>query len=152
MRQEKKKMEIPMEKPEFEKICIKEGLYDDATLKEIKEISPGKYGERVAIIFEVTTLEGPRELAKIVYKKLTPGSAFMGVLETMGYKWEEGVHFNTDKLIGKKARVLVENYECDDKQMASIISKVKKQEEPEEEVDEVPSTQIPKEGEKSSSE
>ncbi len=126
-------MEIPMSKPEFEKVHIKEGFYQ-GTLKEVKEVSPGKYGDRLALIFEVQhDKEGILELAKVVYKKITPGSALMNVMEVFGFEWKEGDNFETDKLIGKKATVVVESYIQPDGEKASTISKVKPIEEVKEE-------------------
>ena len=124
-------MEIPMNKPEFEKICIKEGFYP-GTLKEVKEITPGKYGDRLALIFDVQTDDEVVELAKVVYKKITPESALTGVMQVFGFEWKEGENFDTDKLVGKKATVVVENYESDGEK-ASTISKVKPVEEVKEE-------------------
>lgn len=128
-------MEIPMSKPEFEKVLIKEGFYQ-GTLKEVKEISAGKWGDRLALVFDVQTDEGIVELARVVYKKLTPDTEFMKVLSIFGYEWKEGDKFETDKLIGKKATVVVESYdyeEGDNTKQASTISKVKLAEDVEEE-------------------
>jgi len=124
-------MNITMTKPEFEKVLIEEDFYT-GTLKEIKEITPGQWGDRLALVFEVETDKGVVELAKVVYRKLTPDSAFTEVLKVFGHEWEEGKTFNTDQLVGKKAKVVVENYEREGVK-ASTISKVKPLEETQDE-------------------
>lgn len=110
---------------EFEKAFLEEGLYN-GTLKEVKDISEGEYGQRVAFIYEV---EG-KELAHVVYKKpATPDNGIGKVLIAHGVDLVWGVA-DTDNLPNKQVKVLVENYKPkkDGKEtgeVASAISKVK---------------------------
>jgi len=125
-------MEITMSKTEeYEKPLIPEGFYD-GILKDVKDISPAQFGDRVALIFEVQTEQGAVELAKVVYKKLTEKSAFTEILSVFGIEWEEGKKVETESLTGKKAKLVVENYEREGVK-ASTISKVKPLEETQDE-------------------
>jgi len=114
-------------KGSFERPHIEEGLYE-AKLKEVKEISDGQYGKRVAFIF--TVKEGHKEvdLTHITYvpEVATPENKFGKVLIALGC--DLGKEIETDSLVGFSARVMVEDYSYEDndkKETASSISKVK---------------------------
>ena len=117
---------------EFERVRIEEGLHI-ATLREVKDISEGEYGQRVAFIYEVED----KELAHVVYKKpATPENGIGKVLLAHGVDLSIG-SIDTDNLPNKQVRVMVEDYEVKDKEgkllkdkdgkqvIASAISKVK---------------------------
>lgn len=117
---------------EFERVRIEEGLHT-ATLKEVKDISEGIYGERIAFIYEI---EG-KELAHVVYKKpATPENGLGKTLIAHGVDLATG-SVDTDNLPNKQVRAMVEDYEVKDKDgkllkdkdgkqvIASAISKVK---------------------------
>ena len=117
---------------EFERVRIEEGLHI-ATLREVKDISEGEYGQRVAFIYEVED----KELAHVVYKKpATPENGIGKVLLAHGVDLSIG-SIDTDSLPNKQVRAMVEDYEVKDKDgkllkdkdgkqvIASAISKVK---------------------------
>lgn len=117
-------------KGSFEKPHIEEGLYE-AKLKEVKEISDGQYGKRVAFIFTVKEGDKEVDLTHIAYvpEIATPDNKFGKVLIALGC--DLGKEIETDSLIGVSARVMVEDYSPKDengketKEVASSISKVK---------------------------
>ena len=116
---------------EFERVKIEEGIHN-ATLKEVKDISEGIYGERLAFIYEI---EG-KELAHVVYKKpATPENGLGKALIAHGVDLSTG-SADTDNLPNKQVRAMVEDYDvqkdgkplkdAQGKQVvASTISKVK---------------------------
>lgn len=116
---------------EFERVKLEEGIHT-ATLKEVKDISEGIYGERLAFIYEI---EG-KELAHVVYKKVaTPENGLGKVLIAHGVDLSTG-SADTDNLPNKQVRAMVEDYDvqkdgkplkdAQGKQVvASTISKVK---------------------------
>ena len=111
--------------PAFERPCIEEGVYTCECV-DIKEISEGKFGERLAIVCLIE--QKNVQLSKIVYKKLTTASAATKVLEAFGIAFEDGKEFDFDNIKGKRARAWVENYDAvvDEKsQKVSGISKFK---------------------------
>lgn len=119
-------MEIPMVEPEFERPRIPEEMYE-AVLKEVKEVSDGQYGSRIAWVFTIVPqkkVEEAVELAMLTYAKATKGSKCTKVYEALGGKFEEGKSIQTEPLIGKMVRVMVEDYEKDDEKF-STITKVK---------------------------
>lgn len=125
-------MEIPMEEPEFEKPRIPEGLYE-AVLKEVKGVSEGKFGPKIAWIFSILPQRGrenneklkePVELAMLTYAKATKGSKCTQVYEAFGGSFEIGKKIDTGALTGSMARVMVEDYEKDGEKF-STITKVK---------------------------
>ncbi|RKY52159.1 MAG: hypothetical protein DRP93_08645, partial [Candidatus Neomarinimicrobiota bacterium] len=69
----------------FERPHIEEGLYE-AKLKEVKEISDGQYGHRVAFIFSVQAKDKVIELSHITYvpEVATPENKFGKVLLSLG--------------------------------------------------------------------
>jgi len=110
------------ESKDFEKPHIKEGLYP-AELKEVKEISDGTYGKRVAFIYSI--IDQDVELAFICYSEneASPANKLGQTLQAHGV--DLGKEIDTDPLIGTKAQVLVEDYNLKDDVKASSISKVK---------------------------
>ncbi len=111
-----------MQKPTFEKPRLPEGIYE-AKLKEVKDVNPGKYGDRVAWIFEI--IEHSQDLAYLTYKNASLNSRCTQVYVALGGKFVEGKNFDTDKLEGKPVRVMVEDYKDNDGNVFSTISKVK---------------------------
>ncbi len=117
-------------KGSFERPHIEEGLYE-AKLKEVKEISEGQYGKRVAFIFTVGEGDKEVDLTHITYvpEIATPENKFGKVLIALGC--DLGKEIETDSLVGVSARVMVEDYSPKDengketKEVASSISKVK---------------------------
>ena len=107
---------------DFEKPHIEEGLHI-AELKEVKDISEGQYGKRVAFIY--TVVEEKVDLALICYSehKATSDNKLGQTLIAHGV--DLGSEIDTDALVGSKVRVMVEDYSLDDKTLASSISKVK---------------------------
>jgi hypothetical protein len=118
-------MEIEMKNTTFEKVKVEEGLYP-AVFKDVKEISEGQYGPRVALIFDVEVAgpEDVKELSLICYKTQGWGSRFGNALMAVGASVVEG-KLDTDSLKGKRCKVLIENYEDKDKVVISGVSKVK---------------------------
>lgn len=109
----------------FERPHIEEGLYE-AELKEVKDISDGQYGSRVAFIFHIE--KEKIDLSHITYvpEIATPENKFGKVLQSLGC--ELGNEIDTETLIGKKVRVMVEDYTFEEdskKKTASSVSKVK---------------------------
>lgn len=113
----------------YERVRIPDETYS-AELKEIRDVKDGKFGPRVAFIFEID-IEGKKvELAKLCYKKKATQKNDIGnVLLVLGAKLD-GSKVEVDKFIGSKVRVVVEDYtykdESDGKdKIASTISKIK---------------------------
>ena len=107
----------------FEKVRIEEGLHE-AVFKECKEITPGKHGTRVAMVFQV----GDKELSMICYYSAGWGSRFGESLKALGVDHEEGLKINQsllDSLRGVNCRVMVEDYKDADGDVRSGITKVK---------------------------
>ena len=131
---ENKKMEIQTkEKNSFEPIRIEEGMYE-GVLKEIKVIGTKTYtdgNECVTgiMVFETKIDDKVIELSHYIPDMTaTAGNKFGKALTALGAVIEYGKPYDTDQLLGKKARLLVENFEkeIDDKKVElSGISKVK---------------------------
>lgn len=124
-------MKVPTSKEgsdSFPKPKIPEGFYE-AQLKEVKEVKEGQYGDRVGFVFNVTANNQPFDLIHICYvpQRATPDNKFGRVLMALGC--ELGSEIETDHLVGRSARVVVEDYEYTDnegnKKVASSIAKVK---------------------------
>ncbi len=117
-------------KGSFERPHIEEGLYE-AKLKEVKEISDGQYGKRVAFIFTINASGKDVDLTHITYvpEVATPENKFGKVLIALGC--DLGKEIETDSLVGVSCRVMIEDYHPRDengketKELASSISKVK---------------------------
>lgn len=111
----------------YERVKIPEDFYI-ATFKDVRDVKDGKFGKRVAFLFEVENDGKKVELAKIVYaKKATPKNEIGILLMALGAKLD-GSLADTEKLKGTKCRVTVEDYEYesdDQMKIASSISKVK---------------------------
>jgi len=118
-------------KPQFDIVRVEEGIYQ-GTLKEVKDISDGQYGARVAFIYNFKANDKDTQLALVCYKLVaTPDNKLGQALMAHGVKIEEG-KFDTDNLPQKTVRIFVEDYtrtvEEDGKKVekkASIITKVK---------------------------
>jgi len=111
----------------FERPNIEEGLHE-AKLKEVKEITDGQYGKRVAFIFTIIANGKETELSHIAYvpEVATPENKFGKVLLSLGV--DLGNEIDTEPLIGNSVKVMVEDYEYEEngkKLIASSISKVK---------------------------
>ena len=116
---------------DVERPHIAEGLYE-AKLKEVKEISDGQYGKRVAFLFSLN-LDGKEiQVSHICYlpEVATPDNKFGKVLQALSC--DLGAEIEVDSLIGNSARVMVEDYSYEEEQdgkkvekTASSISKVK---------------------------
>lgn len=126
-------MKIPTstkEGKDFERPRVDEGHYS-ATLKEVKDdIAEGKFGARVAFIYQLKD-NNNTELAHVCYKNTATKDNKIGRV-----LMAHGVDINNqevelDNLIGTEVRVLVEDFEETDKEgnntgkVASTISKVK---------------------------
>jgi hypothetical protein len=114
-------------KGSFERPHIEEGLYE-AKLKEVKEISEGQYGKRVAFVFALNVNAKEVDLTHISYvpEVATPDNKFGKVLLAFGC--DLGKEVETDALVGQSVRVMVEDYTYEEdgkKETASSISKVK---------------------------
>lgn len=107
----------------FEPVHIEEGIYT-AELKEVKDISEGTYGARVAFIYSI---EG-KELALVAYKtKATTDNKLGQTLIAHGVDIADG-KIDTNNLPQKQVKAWVEDYEREvegKKVKGSTISKVK---------------------------
>ena len=117
---------------DFEIVHIPESIYV-ATLKEVKDVSDGQYGQRVAWVYEI---EG-KELALICYKtKATADNKIGQTLIAHGVAINDQ-EIETEALIGTKVRAWVEDYLSEEdkkkpkeeQKIKSIITKVKSLEE-----------------------
>lgn len=120
------------ESSSFEKPKVPAGMYK-AILKEIKEISEGKYGARVVFVYNVKIAEGNEvEIGHIAYNpdEVTKGCKFGMVLLAHGIALD-GSKIETDKIIGTEANVWVEDYEYESEEEIEhegqkVIAKTKK--------------------------
>ncbi len=119
-------MSTKSESIEFERVRLEEGVYE-AELKEVKDITEGTYGPRVAFIYIVDS----KELAYVCYKtKATEDNKLGKALIAHGVKIQD-TKVNTDNLPKNKVRVWVEDFKVRDKdgketkEIASTVSKVK---------------------------
>ena len=115
------------ESTDFEKPHIEEGLYL-AELKEVKEVSPGKFGDRVAFIYKI--LEKDVELAYLCYSKNPASLANKLGKALIAHGLDLGGEIDTDALVGSKVRVMVEDYDITNEKdeitgTGSSVSKVK---------------------------
>ncbi|MGC9309860.1 MAG: hypothetical protein ACP5D2_04165 [Candidatus Nanoarchaeia archaeon] len=123
------KIETTTKTTEFERPHIEEDI-KVAELREVKEISEGQYGPRVAFVYHI--IDDDVELAHVCYKnKATEDNKIGKVLMAHGLEIKDG-EVDTEPLIGTKVRVMVEDYtyevEEEGKKVektASSISKVK---------------------------
>jgi len=122
-------MSTKIKSEDFKVPQVGEGLYE-AELKEVKDISDGQYGKRVAFIYKLSDKEV--ELAYVCYKtKATEDNKLGKALIAHGIDIADG-NVDTDNLPKKAVRVLVEDYESErnvdgkkEKFIGSTISKVK---------------------------
>lgn len=120
------KIETGESKP-YERVRIPDETYI-ASFKGAREVKDGKFGKRVALIFEVDYDGKIIELARLVYlKKATPKNELGSVILALGGK-VDGKEVELDSFVGTKCRVVVDDYEYEVdgvKKMASTINKVK---------------------------
>ena len=120
---------------DFEVVHIPEEIYT-AELTEVKDISDGPYGPRVAFIYKIVDkVEKPVELALVCYlpkEAATENNRFGQVLMAHGIEIKDNQEVETDALIGTKVKAWVEDYkkeiEKDGKKeeiKSSAIKKVK---------------------------
>jgi len=110
---------------EFENKYVEEGVYD-AELKEVREVSEGKYGERVALVFDVKTSKETVELAHVCYvpPKVNENNKLGVALKALGARLDQDNEIETDALLGVGCRVMVEDFDKEGTK-SSIITKVK---------------------------
>ena len=115
---------------DFERARIEEGIHL-AELKEIKEISEGTYGQRVAFIYNI--IDKNAELALVCYlpEAATSENRFGQTIMAHGVKIDDK-EIDTDSIVGTKVNAWVEDFEYEVeengnkvKKKASSISKVK---------------------------
>ena len=120
---------------DFEVVHIKEDIYT-AELTEVKEISDGQFGHRVAFIYKIVDkVEKPVELALVCYlpkDAATENNRFGQVLIAHGVELKDDQEVETDALVGTKVRAWVEDFDKEiekdgkkEKVKSSAISKVK---------------------------
>lgn len=124
-------MKIPTstkdENTDFEKVRIPEEVYN-AKLIEVKDITDGKYGKRVAFIYKI--VEKDVELAFVCYN-VSPATKDNKLGQTLIAHGVDinGSEIDTDNLPKTEVRVFVEDYDYEtdekEKKTASTISKVK---------------------------
>jgi hypothetical protein len=113
----------------FKKPLIEEGFYE-AELVDVRDIEPGKFGDRVVFVYKVSPSN--EELIHVVGvpNKATPDNKFGRVLIAHGQTLD-GREIDTSTLIGSKVKVVVENYDIKNDEekptgeKASVIAKVK---------------------------
>lgn len=95
------------ESVDFKKPHIEEGIYV-AELKEVKEVSEGQYGPRLAFIYKVEDAE----LAYICYNvsNATKDNKLGKAIEAHGVEIKDQ-EVELDSLVGTKAKAWVEDYE-----------------------------------------
>jgi len=119
------KMEIPMtDKTGFDKPKLPDGIYP-ARLKEVRDTTPGEFGDRVVLVFEVLNNNTIVEMGMVCGKKISPKSKLGAAFTALGAKLSEG-HLETASYIGKKCQVFVEEYKDKDGEKVCGINKVLK--------------------------
>ena len=109
---------IMKESKNFEKPLIKEDLYL-CECCEVKRISEGKFGNRIAIVVKIDNTE--TELAFICYSDvITPLSKAGQAVTSFGLLFQPELEFDYSMLVGRKAKALVENYDAFDNQNNKI--------------------------------
>jgi len=119
-------MEIKAQESVFEKAHIQEGIHP-AELFAVSDTPDGQYGPRVALDFWVyhSKKERPVKIGRIFGKKLSPKSKLWEALTALGAKLEVGKKIDTDKMLGRFCRVVVEDYTDNDGNIVSGIMRVK---------------------------
>lgn len=120
------KIKTATEQMGFEKIKVPEDWYN-VVLTEVKDVSEGKYGPRVAFVCKLKDYVPETELALICQKSevATPNNKLGQTLEVFGIDLSSG-EIDTEAIVGKEARALVENYKDSEGKEGSTITKVKK--------------------------
>lgn len=110
----------------FERPHIPEGLHH-AVFLNISDAPDGKFGQRVALDFAVyhSKTQKPVKIGRIFGKKLTPKSQLWEALESIGADIEVGKEIDINTLLGRKCRVMIEDYKDNEGKIVSGISKVK---------------------------
>ncbi len=110
----------------FERAHISEGLHH-AVFLNISDAPDGKFGARVALDFAVyfSKTQKPVKIGRVFGKKLTPKSQLWEALESIGADIEVGEEIDINALMGRKCRVMIEDYKDNEGKIASGISKVK---------------------------
>ncbi|MDZ7760059.1 MAG: hypothetical protein U5L00_07380 [Desulfovermiculus sp.] len=119
-------MEIEAEESGFERAHIPEGIHH-AELVSISDAPDGQYGPRVALDFRVfySKTEQPVQIGRVFGKKLTPKSKLWEAFEALTSDVKVGTRIETDTLIGKPCRVVVEDMSDNEGKTISVISRVK---------------------------
>ena len=119
-------MEIEAEESGFERAHIPEGIHH-AELIRISDAPDGQYGPRVALDFRVyySKTEQPALIGRVFGKKLTPKSKLWEAFEALTTDIKVGTKIETDNLIGKSCRVVVEDMSDSEGKTISVISRVK---------------------------
>ncbi len=110
----------------FERPHISEGLHH-AVFLNINDAPDGKFGARVALDFAVyySKTQKPVKIGRIFGKKLTPKSQLWEALESIGAEIEVGNEIDISSLLGRKCRVMIEDYKDNEGKIVSGISKIK---------------------------
>jgi len=110
----------------FERPHITEGLHH-AVFLNINDAPDGKFGARVALDFAVyySKTQRPVKIGRVFGKKLTPKSQLWEALEAIGADIEVGKEIDINTLVGRKCRVMIEDYKDNEGKTVSGISKVK---------------------------
>lgn len=118
-------MEIEAHKTQYTKVHIKEGLYH-AEVLDIRDISDGEYGSRLAVVFNVypDVAKDPVQIALVAYKSITPNSKLTKTLTPIDPDVQRKEKIDTDDYIGTYCRVLVDDYKTRDGLRASAVVKV----------------------------
>lgn len=123
---EEYRMEIKSSvKTGFEKVLIDEGLYK-AKLKDVRDISPGEFGDRIVAVFDVGLKDGSFvEIASPCYKHITPDTKLGGLLKSLGVEITDG-SMDSDDWLGRECKLVIENFKDRDGDTRSGISDFKK--------------------------
>jgi len=105
---------------------VQKGLHH-AQFLSASSAPDGKFGARIALDFVVYPgkTQKPVKIGRVFGKKLTPKARLWEALESIGANLEVGKEFDIDSLLGKKCRVMVEDYKDNEGKMVSGITKVK---------------------------
>lgn len=124
-------------KEPFEKVHIKEGLYPAKFIGANDEVKEGKFGKRIALIFEIQGLADDKgnkiQLAFIVSDKPATKNNKLGECLVAFGEEIDGKEKDLDNYVGKMVNVLVEDYKYiskdrtgkEESKTASIITKIK---------------------------
>jgi hypothetical protein len=111
-------------KREFVKPRIPNNLYP-ARCVDVSMISPGEFGERVAIRFELIHESLPVTLSVIGYKNISKTSKLGKLFTTwLGSKLEAGKSFDLKSIVGQRAVLFVKDYTNSKNETFSVIQDV----------------------------